>query len=120
MQWLIDAGRAIGTPTTTEVANTEHVEAALKAGINILWIGARTTVNPFYVQEIAEALKGVKIPVLVKNPIHAEIGLWAGAIERFKNVGIERVAAVHRGFFTSAKGFIATNHIGTIVLDYAL
>ena len=104
MQWLIDAGRAIGTPTTTEVANTEHVEAALKAGIDILWIGARTTVNPFYVQEIAEALKGVKILVLVKNPIHAEIGLWAGAIERFKNAGIEHVAAVHRGFFTSAKG----------------
>ena len=103
MQWLIDAGRAINTPVTTEVANAQHVEIALKAGVDVLWIGARTTVNPFYVQEIAEALRGVNIPVLVKNPIHAEIGLWAGAIERFRNLGISHVAAVHRGFFSSSK-----------------
>ena len=89
MQWLIDAGRAINTPVTTEVANAQHVEIALKAGV--------------YVQEIAEALRGVNIPVLVKNPIHAEIGLWAGAIERFQNLGISHVAAVHRGFFSSSK-----------------
>ena len=80
MRWLIDAGKETDTPTTVEVANANHVELALKEGADVLWIGARTTVNPFYVQEIAEALKGVKIPVLVKNPIHAEIGLWAGAI----------------------------------------
>ena len=103
MQWLIDAGRAINTPVTTEVANAQHVEIALKAGVDVLWIGARTTVNPFYVQEIAEALRGVNIPVLVKNPIHAEIGLWAGAIERFRNLGISHVAAIHRGFFSSSK-----------------
>jgi len=104
LDWLIGAGRQIGTPVTTEVANTEHVEAALKAGIDVLWIGARTTVNPFYVQEIAEALRGVDVPVFVKNPIHAEIGLWAGAIERFQKVGIQRVAAVHRGFYSTTKG----------------
>ena len=103
MHWLIDAGKAINTPTTVEVANAEHVELALKEGADVLWIGARTTVNPFYVQEIAEALKGVNIPVLVKNPIHAEIGLWAGAIERFQKAGTERIAAVHRGFFSTAK-----------------
>lgn len=103
MRWLIDAGKAINTPTTVEVANAEHVELALKEGADVLWIGARTTVNPFYVQEIAEALKGVNIPVLVKNPIHAEIGLWAGAIERFQKAGTKRIAAVHRGFFSTAK-----------------
>lgn len=104
LPWLIEAGKAIDTPVTTEVANAEHVEAALKAGVDVLWIGARTTVNPFYVQEIAEAVRGVDIPILVKNPIHAEVSLWAGAIERFQNVGIRRVAAVHRGFFSAAKG----------------
>lgn len=103
MRWLIDAGKETETPTTVEVANADHVELALKEGADVLWIGARTTVNPFYVQEIAQALKGVKIPVLVKNPIHAEIGLWAGAIERFLHAGTERVAAVHRGFFSTAK-----------------
>lgn len=103
MHWLIDAGKAVNVPTTVEVANAEHVDIALKAGVDVLWIGARTTVNPFYVQEIAEALQGVDIPVLVKNPIHAEIGLWAGAIERFQKAGTKRVAAVHRGFFSTAK-----------------
>ena len=68
MQWLIDAGRAINTPVTTEVANAQHVEIALKAGVDVLWIGARTTVNPFYVQEIAEALRGVNIPCACKKP----------------------------------------------------
>ena len=103
MRWLVEAGKAIQTPVTVEVANAEHVELALKEGADVLWIGARTTVNPFYVQEIAEAIRGVNIPILVKNPIHAEIGLWAGAIERFQKAGVERIAAVHRGFFSTAK-----------------
>ncbi|MEY2963609.1 MAG: hypothetical protein RL754_870 [Bacteroidota bacterium] len=103
LDWLVDAGKDIGVPVTTEVANADHVEKALKAGIDILWIGARTTVNPFYVQEIADALRGVDVPVFVKNPIHAEVGLWAGAIERFSAVGVKHVAAVHRGFFSSTK-----------------
>jgi chorismate mutase len=71
----------------------------LLAGIDMLWIGARTTVNPFYVQEIAEALKGVDIPVFVKNPIHPEIGLWLGALERLSKAGVNKLAAIHRGFY---------------------
>ena len=86
--------------TTTEVANTQHVELCLDNDVDILWIGARTTVNPFLVQEIANSLKGVDVPVLVKNPINAELGLWLGAIERLYNAGITKLAAIHRGFST--------------------
>lgn len=99
LKWLKEAGRETSLPIITEVANTQHVEAALKEGIDMLWIGARTTVNPFYVQEIAEALKGVDIPVFVKNPIHPEPGLWIGALERLHAMGLTKLAAIHRGFF---------------------
>ena len=98
--WLKQAGIEYNLPVITEVANARHVEEALKADIDMLWIGARTTVNPFYVQEIADALQGVNIPVMVKNPIHPEVKLWLGAIERLKKVGIDKVAAIHRGFFS--------------------
>jgi chorismate mutase len=98
LPWLVDAGRAHGLPTTTEVANAHHVEMCLKAGVDVLWIGARTTVNPFSVQEIADALKGVDIPVIVKNPINPDLELWIGAIERLSNSGIQRIMAMHRGF----------------------
>lgn len=85
----------------TEVASAEHVELALENGIDVLWIGARTTVNPFNVQEIAEALRGVKnTPVLVKNPINPDLALWIGALERFHAVGVEKLGAIHRGFST--------------------
>lgn len=99
--WLERAKAETGLPVLTEVASTAHVEKVLKHDIDMLWIGARTTVNPFYVQEIAEALRGVDIPVLVKNPLHADIGLWVGAIERFDKAGIKRIAAIHRGFYTN-------------------
>jgi len=82
----------------TEVATPEHVESALKAGIDMLWIGARTTPNPFSVQAIADALRGVDIPVFVKNPINPDLQLWVGAIERLASAGITRLAAIHRGF----------------------
>lgn len=98
LKWLKDAGERVGLPVTTEVANAQHVEACLKAGIDVLWIGARTTVNPFSVQEIADALQGVDIPVIVKNPINPDLQLWLGAIERVRDAGIEKVAAMHRGF----------------------
>lgn len=98
LPWLVDAGKEVGLPTTTEVANTKHVEQALKAGVDILWIGARTTVNPFAVQEIADALKGVDIPVMVKNPINPDLMLWIGALERLQKVGINDLTAIHRGF----------------------
>jgi chorismate mutase len=82
----------------TEVATTEHVEACLKAGVDMLWIGARTTPNPFSVQELADALRGVDIPVFVKNPINPDLHLWIGALERLEGAGLKRLAAIHRGF----------------------
>lgn len=98
LPWLVQAGKMTGLPTTTEVANKTHVEQALKAGIDILWIGARTTVNPFAVQEIADALKGVSIPVMIKNPVNPDVELWIGAFERFAKAGISDLVAIHRGF----------------------
>lgn len=98
LKWLKDAGNEVGLPVTTEVANAQHVEECLKNGIDVLWIGARTTVNPFSVQEIAEVLRGVDIPVLIKNPINPDLNLWVGAIERINAVGITKIGAIHRGF----------------------
>ena len=100
LEWLKAARAETSLLTTTEVANTQHVELCLGKGVDILWIGARTTVNPFQVQEIADALKGVDVPVLVKNPVNAELGLWLGAIERLYHAGIRKLAAIHRGFST--------------------
>jgi len=98
LPWLVEAGGITELPVITEVALASHVEACLKAGISGMWIGARTAANPFSVQEIADALRGVDIPVLVKNPINADLALWIGAIERVKKAGIHHVAAIHRGF----------------------
>jgi chorismate mutase len=104
LEWLVNAGKATGLPVTTEVANAAHVEACLKAGVNFLWIGARTTVNPFSVQEIADALRGAKIPVMVKNPVNPDLELWIGALERLNKAGITQLAAIHRGFSSFEKG----------------
>lgn len=98
LYWLKQAGRDNNLPVMVEVAHPRHVEQALKAEIDCLWIGARTTVNPFLVQEIALALKGIDIPVFVKNPINPDLELWIGAIERLYHVGIRRLGAIHRGF----------------------
>ncbi len=98
LPWLVAAGKAINKPVATEVANVKHVIEALKAGVDILWIGARTTVNPFAIQEIADALVGVDIPVLVKNPINPDLELWIGALERISKAGITKLGAIHRGF----------------------
>jgi chorismate mutase len=103
LKWLQKVQQETGLKVATEVATAKHVELCLEAGIDMLWIGARTTVNPFYVQEIAEALKGVDIPVFVKNPIHPELGLWIGALERLNKVGITQLAAIHRGFYSYEK-----------------
>lgn len=100
LSWLKSAGTAAGIPVATETANAHHVWECLKAGIDILWIGARTTTNPFAVQEIAEALRGVNIPVMIKNPMNADLELWIGAIERISKVGVTKILAVHRGFST--------------------
>jgi len=104
LKWLVQAKKETGLPITTEVANAAHVEACLKAGVDILWIGARTTVNPFSVQEVADALKGVDIPVMVKNPINPDVELWIGAFERLSRTGITKMAAIHRGFSSFEKG----------------
>ncbi len=103
LKWLAEAKEKYGLLTTVEVANAQHVELALKHKVDILWIGARTTVNPFTVQEIADAIQGVDIPVMVKNPIHADLQLWLGAIERIYNSSITKLMAVHRGFHFSGK-----------------
>lgn len=99
LQWMIEAGKEVDLPVITEVANEEHVELALKAGFKNLWIGARTSVNPFTVQEIADALKGCDdVSVWVKNPVNPDLKLWIGAIERISGAGLKKVGAIHRGF----------------------
>lgn len=98
LKWLKEVKRHTQMRVATEVASPEHVEQALSAGIDILWIGARTTANPFAVQEIADALRGYDIPVMVKNPVNPDIDLWIGAMQRLNLAGIRRIAAVHRGF----------------------
>jgi len=103
LKWMNTAKAETGMLTSTEVANVKHVYAALKAGMDILWIGARTSVNPFAVQEIADALKGVDIPVIIKNPVNPDIDLWYGAIERISGAGITKLAALHRGFSSLSK-----------------
>ena len=99
LKWLQRVKEETGMLTATEVAKPEHVELALKNGIDILWIGARTTVNPFAVQEIADSLKGVSdVPVLVKNPVSPDLELWIGALLRINRAGVKRLGAIHRGF----------------------
>lgn len=104
LRWLRMVKEETGMLTATEVANAKHTEEALKWGVDILWLGARTTANPFAVQEIAECLAGVDIPVLVKNPVNPDLDLWIGSMERLLSCGIKRVAAVHRGFGAYEKG----------------
>lgn len=103
LAWLHRVKRELGMQVTTEVATARHVEEALKQEIDVLWIGARTTVNPFAVQEIADALQGVNVPVMVKNPVNPDLALWIGAIERIYQAGITDLAAIHRGFSSYQK-----------------
>jgi chorismate mutase len=98
LPWLQRVKQETGMYVATEVATAKHVEAALKAGIDVLWVGARTTANPFAVQEIADALKGVDVPVLVKNPVNPDLELWIGALLRINGAGIKRLGVIHRGF----------------------
>lgn len=103
LEWLQKVKKETGMYVATEVATRNHVEAALAHDIDILWIGARTSVNPFAVQEIADSLEGIDIPVLIKNPVNPDLELWIGAIERIYNAGIKRIGAIHRGFSTYDK-----------------
>ena len=104
LSWLQQVKQETGLLTSVEVANANHVYEALKHGIDILWVGARTSVNPFSVQEIANALRGVDVPVMVKNPINPDLQLWLGAIERISQAGITRLGAIHRGFSSGQNG----------------
>ena len=103
LPWLQRVKRETGIKTTVEVANAKQVVKALEYEVDVLWIGARSTANPFSVQEIADALRGVDIPVMVKNPTNPDLDLWIGAIERVQAAGITQIAAVHRGFSSYAK-----------------
>ncbi|WPU91764.1 chorismate mutase [Mucilaginibacter sabulilitoris] len=103
LEWLKRAKEETGLPTAVEVATAKHVEEALKAGVDILWVGARSTANPFTVQEIADALQGTDVPVMVKNPVNPDLSLWIGALERINNAGITKLAAIHRGFSSYEK-----------------
>ncbi|HMG82310.1 MAG TPA: chorismate mutase [Ferruginibacter sp.] len=98
LPWLVQAKKITGLPITVEVATAKHVEDALSFGVDMLWVGARTTVNPFSVQEVADALRGVDIPVLIKNPINPDLELWSGGIERLQKAGLKQVGMIHRGF----------------------
>ena len=100
LEWLCEAKQRYGLKVVTEVATPEHLEEALRSGIDGVWIGARTTTNPFATQQIADALRGVDIAVLLKNPVIPDVDLWVGALERIYNSGVRRLAAVHRGFGT--------------------
>lgn len=98
LPWLVEAKEKTGLPVAVEVANARHVESALEFGVDMFWIGARTTSNPFSTQEVAEALRGTDAPVLVKNPMSADLELWIGAVERLQKCGINNIGLIHRGF----------------------
>ncbi len=117
LPWVKNAALAVGLPVSVEVANPEHVEAALKAGIDVLWIGARTTVSPFNVQSIADALKGVDIPVFVKNPVNPDLELWVGAVERLNAAGINKLAVIHRGFSSYEKSIYRNQPMWEIPIE---
>jgi chorismate mutase len=99
LPWLIKARELTGLPVAVEVATAKHVQDCLAFGVDVLWLGARTTVNPFSVQEVADALRGVRdVPVLIKNPLNPDVELWSGAVERLTKVGVEQLGLIHRGF----------------------
>ena len=103
LPWMQMVKQETGLLTATEVATPEHVELALKYGIDVLWVGARTTANPFAMQSLADALKGVDVPVFVKNPVNPDLELWIGALQRLNGAGIKRLGAIHRGFTSYEK-----------------
>jgi chorismate mutase len=103
LDWLRTVKQETGLWTATEVASPKHVYEALRTQVDVLWVGARTSANPFAVQEIADALRGVNIPIFVKNPVNPDVNLWQGAIERLADMGLSRIGAIHRGFSSSGK-----------------
>lgn len=117
LEWLRDVKQETGLPFSTEVGSEKHVYEALKFGVDMVWIGARTVSNPFVMQEISEALRGVNIPVLVKNPLSPDMDLWEGAIRRLHNVGIRKIGAIHRGFSWWGKSIFRNQPFWKIPMD---
>lgn len=118
LPWLQKARELTGLPVAVEVAKASHVELCLEFGIDILWIGARTTVNPFAVQEIADSLKGVDMPVLLKNPINPDLALWLGGMERLQNAGLTKLGAIHRGFSFAGEKIYRNRPQWQIAIDF--
>lgn len=118
--WLQKAKELTGLPVAVEVAKASHVELCLEFGVDILWIGARTTVNPFAVQEIADSLKGVDIPVLLKNPINPDLALWIGGMERLQNAGLSKLGAIHRGFSSAGEKIYRNRPQWQIAIDFKI
>lgn len=117
LEWLELIKKETGLKTAVEVANPQHIELALKHNVDVLWIGARTAVSPFSVQELAEALKGIDTQLLVKNPVNPEVDLWSGVLERFINIGINKIAAVHRGFYSFEKSIFRNTPLWEIPIE---
>jgi chorismate mutase len=118
LAWLVEVRKQFGFPICTEVATAEHVKAAAAQQLDMVWIGARSTVNPFTVQEIAEALQGTGIPVMVKNPVNPDLKLWLGAIERLERHQIKVIGAIHRGFSVYQKTKYRNNPHWQIAIDF--
>lgn len=118
LSWLVEVRRRFGFPICTEVATAEHVRAAASHQLDMVWIGARSTVNPFTVQEIAEALEGTSLPVMVKNPVNPDLKLWLGAIERLERHHIKVIGAIHRGFSVYQKTKYRNNPHWQIAIDF--
>ncbi|WP_418992555.1 chorismate mutase [Alistipes sp.] len=117
LAWLRRVKRETGMYTATEVATRGHVAAAIDGGVDLLWIGARTAANPFAMQEIADALRGQEVPVLIKNPVSPDLELWIGAIERIRNAGIRRLGAIHRGFSSIDRSLYRNHPIWSIPIE---
>ena len=118
LPWMQKVKELTGLPVAVEVAKASHVERCLEFGIDVLWIGARTTVNPFAVQEVADVLKGVNIPVILKNPINPDLSLWLGGMERLQNAGLTQLAAIHRGFSFSGEKIYRNRPQWQIAIDF--
>ena len=115
LEWLQEVKQTYNIPVAIEVAEPAHIEQALKHNIDVLWLGARTTVNPFKVQQLADVLKGVKVPVMIKNPVNPDVDLWEGAIERLERAGVAEVAAIHRGFSSYQSSSLFRNQPNWII-----
>lgn len=103
LKWMVEVKKETGMLIGTEVATPEHVELAMKYGVDILWIGARTSANPFAMQQLSDAMAGIDIPVMVKNPVNPDLELWIGALQRINKAGVKKLAAIHRGFSSFEK-----------------